>query len=292
MENSLSPWSWSPGPPFPSTRVVDPARTWNRRLWGGEIIFAQGTRQQPGRGDGMVSCSIEPPSSLSHAHVRAAFRHLRFKHPSIASQVAWSEGDKEARFMYEAPRDEFHVEAWLDATTFERTYTPGLGLDVEASLEHWRSELAHAHCPRTNHLLTLYHISPSGSNSGAAHGLLLYAHHSLFDGIAAWQVLGCVLSEIACVIGGGDERAWAPLAWGEEYARLARAVPDRTETKWEMEDMNQEWPAVKHMQAVLQRPSVNILRLANPAPARAPWRHSLDRTHLPVHSRARARTRR
>ena len=89
-----SPWSWTP---------TAAPNMWTRRLWGGEIVFAQATREQPGRGDGMPSCTIRVPAShpLTHAHVRRAMRQLRWDHPSVASTVTWDTG--EPMFVYKAP---------------------------------------------------------------------------------------------------------------------------------------------------------------------------------------------
>lgn len=160
--------------------------------------------------------------------------------------------------MYEAPRNEGDVENWLDEMTIQHVLAKED--NIEDALGKLRSKLAHANTPRTNHELLLHHITPCASGSNPrVHGLLIYMHHSVFDGLAAWQVLDCILQEVARAIGGGEKYARAPLAWGEEHVRLARPVSDRTNNKWRTEDMNMEWPLVKRMHDVLQRPSVSSL---------------------------------
>lgn len=163
--------------------------------------------------------------------------------------------------MYEAPRNEGDVEKWLDEMTIQ--HAAAKDESIEAALGKLRSKLARVDTPRTDHEMLLHHIAPSASGSNPrAHGLLVYTHHSAFDGLAVAQVLDCILQEVARAIGGGEEHARAPLAWGEEHVRLARPVPDRTDNKWKTEDMNVEWPLVKRMHDVLQRPSVSSLAAA------------------------------
>ncbi|KAF7972386.1 hypothetical protein HWV62_18104 [Athelia sp. TMB] len=239
-----SPWSWTPAPTPASPN------TWTRRLWGGEHVFAHAARAQPGRGDGMVSCTLRvpaPPSlALTHAHVRQAVRRLRWDHPSVASRVDWPP-EGEPRFVYAAPTSEADVDAWLDAIVFLRVPREGEGVD--GALDALRAELGHAECARAPHELVVHHVPAA---EGEEHGLLLYLRHTVFDGLAAWQVLGALIANVAAALG-----TPAPeLQWGEECARLARAVPDRIANTFEEGDMAREWPLVSRMHAVLERPSV------------------------------------
>ncbi|KAF7978270.1 hypothetical protein HWV62_1108 [Athelia sp. TMB] len=255
-----SPWSWTPAP------TPAAPNTWTRRLWGGELVFAHAARAQPGRGDGMVSCTLRVPSSpstplhLTHAHVRQAVRGLRWDHPSVASRVNWSAGDGEPRFVYAAPASEGAVAAWLDTIVFLRE-----GESVDGALDALRAELGHAECARAPHELVVYHV-PGAAGEGE-HGLLLYLRHTVFDGLAAWQVLGALIANIATAL--GSDAPLAPLNWGEECARLARAVPDRTENTFEEGDMHREWPLVNRMHEVLARPSTSF-GLPTPHPDAVP----------------------
>ncbi|KAF7973748.1 hypothetical protein HWV62_14332 [Athelia sp. TMB] len=235
-----SPWSWTPDPATPNT--------WTRALWGGEILFAHATREEPGRGDGMPSCTIRVPAThpLTHAHVRRAMRQLRWDHPSVASTVTWETGAP--AFVYASPPSEAAVDAWLDCVVFERA--PRAGQSVDAALDELRSELGRADAPRGPHELLLYHVPGPGY-----HGLLIYEHHTLFDGLAVWQVLSAILANVAAALG---RAPCTPLNWGEEHARLARALPDRTANTFEPQDMEREWPLVERMRDVLTRPSTSF----------------------------------
>lgn len=255
-DTMTTPWSWRLGLPFESTKVADPSLTWNRKLWGGEIAFARSALITPGRGDPMVSCVIDVPSNvqLTHDKIRFALRSLRFEHPSIASKVVWHPPAEpaDARFIYEAPASEEQVTSWLDSIAFVREGAS----EVEATLSALRIELARADAPRTSDELKLYHITPHASKP-QVHGILLYLKHTIFDGVAAWQVLDCVLEQLSRILGQSPGHSSSPIEWGTEVSRLARPVADRVAHPWSPGDLHSEWPIVKRMNKILDHPSVS-----------------------------------
>lgn len=223
------------------------------------MVFAQASLATPGRGDIQISCIIDIPEGVAfdHRHVRSAMRSLRFTHPSTASKVAWPPGPPnpaEAKFEYASPASEEQVNAWLDTVVQTTTNAS----DVEATLSTLRVSLARLDAPRTDDQLKLYHVLPSPEKP-YRHGILLYARHALFDGMAAWEVLDCYLQELAQVSGKESNALIAPLEWGTENVRLARAVADRTERKFAPTDLHGEWPVVKRMHQILGKPSVRFV---------------------------------
>ncbi|KAF7973749.1 hypothetical protein HWV62_14334 [Athelia sp. TMB] len=261
-----TPWSWYPGPAFPDTVVADPARTWKRKFWGSEHAFARPAQVTPGRADIIVACDISGCPGVTHAHVRAAMRALRFEHPNIAATMAWSADQAEGRFQYEAPAGEEQVRGWLDAVVVPRGGLVREGVDVRAAIEVLSSELSHARAPRTPDQFKLYHLLPSPA-APDEHGFLLYMKHSLFDGVAAWQALDCFLHELSTILGRaarGEPEATA-LEWGTEHARLARPVSDRVDKPWAPADMHADWPTVTRMTDVLSRPTTSFGLPDNPA---------------------------
>ena len=257
---AMSAWSWFPGPAFDTPEGADPSKIWNRKLWGGEILYAYISRISPGQRDLQISCIMDIPDGVafSHQHVRAAMRCLRFTHPSIASKVVWPPGPPnpaEAKFQYASPVSEEQVNAWLDTVVVQITNNSS---DVEAALSSLRVALARLDTPRTDDLLKLYHVPPSPLKP-FTHGILLHAKHALFDAIAIWEALDCYLQELALLSGKELNALMAPLDWGTEYVRLARAVADRTERKFEPADMHGEWPGIKRMQQIMDKPFVRSI---------------------------------
>ena len=254
---AMSAWSWFLGPAFDTPEGTDPSKIWNRKPWGGEILYAYMSRISPGRQDLQVSCIMDIPDGVAfdHQHVRAAMRCLRFTHPNIASKVVWPPGPPnpaEAKFQYASPVSEEQVNAWLDAVVVQITNSSS---DVEAALSSLRVALARLDTPRTDDLLKLYHVPPSPLKP-FTHGILLYAKHALFDAMSTWEALDCFLQELAIVSG---NTLMAPLDWGTEYVRLARAVADRTERKFEPADMHGEWPGLKRTQQIMGKPFVRSI---------------------------------
>jgi hypothetical protein len=260
-----SPWSWMPGALFESTQASDASRTWSRKLWGGEMIFAQGSLLTPGRSDLLISCTIDVPSNLhlTHQHIRSATRALRFSHPSIASKIVWPPGPPnvvEAKFAYEAPASEEQVISWLDSVvlTDNKSDIEGVGAkDVETSLSALRIDLGRADIARTDDQLKIFHVLPCAQKP-QVHGIMLYLRHALFDGIAAWEVMDCLLQELSKVTGTSPDPIALPFAWGTEVSRLARSVADRTSRPWSPSDLHTDWPLLKHMNEVLEHPSVSL----------------------------------
>ncbi|KAF7982891.1 hypothetical protein HWV62_25142 [Athelia sp. TMB] len=254
-----TPWSWTPGPAFDDTTVVDHSRTWNRKFWGSEHVFARPALVTPGRADLIVACDIRGCPQVTHSHVRAAMRALRFAHPSIASAVVWSEVRSEGRFQYEAPTKEEEVNSWLDEVVIPRGDLVREEVDVQAAIKVLMSELSHAHAPRTQHQIKLYHLLPSPT-APDAHGLLMYMKHSLFDGIAGWQALDCFLLELSTILSRvlKGESEVTTLEWGTEYIRLARPVSDRVDKPWTPADMHPNWPTITRMTEVLSRPTTSF----------------------------------
>ncbi|KAF7982899.1 hypothetical protein HWV62_25158 [Athelia sp. TMB] len=110
----------------------------------------------------------------------------------------------------------------------------------DETLDELRGDLAKAKSPRLPHELILCHVPGSASGKGY-HGLFIYVRHSLFDELAVWQVFSVILANIATALGHAPP---TPLSWGEEHARLARALPDRTANTFEVQDMAKAWPLV------------------------------------------------
>lgn len=209
----------------------------------------------------MIRSTIVVPNThqLSHAHVRCAFRKLRFEHPSIASKIMWNESYADGKFVYEAPRDEAQIEKWLDDVVSLREATTQLG--VEDLLHAELQELGRLDAQRTNDELKLYHISSSSSSSNHLknqHIFLLYLRHTLFDGIGSWEAMGCFLSELAKALA-SSPAVPEELAWGTEFDRLARAVPDRVgkDAQWTPKDLQQNWPLVTRVKEIIARPTVS-----------------------------------
>ena len=255
----MSTWSWYPGPAFGSPEGADPLKIWNRKLWGGEAFYAYISLVAPGQRDLQISCIIDVPDGVTfgHQHVRAAMRCLRFAHPSIASKVVWPSGPPnpaEAKFQYASPASEEQVDAWLDTVV----QTANNSSDVEAALSSLRVALARLDTPRTDDELKLYHVLPSPLKP-CTHGILLYTRHTLFDAMATWEVLDCYLQELALLSGKKLNALMAPLDWGTEHVRLARAVADRTERKFAPTDMHGEWPILKRLQQIASKPSVSFI---------------------------------
>ena len=254
---AMSAWSWFPGPAFDTPEGTDPSKIWNRKLWGGEILFAYMSKMGTGRHNLQISCIMDVPDGVafSHQHVRAAMRCLRFAHPSIASKVVWPPGPPnpaEAKFQYASPVSEEQVNAWLDTVVVQITNSSS---DVETALSSLQIALARLDAPQTDDQLKIYHVLPSPLKP-CTHGILLYAKHVLFDAIAAWEALDCYLQELALLSGNA---LMAPLDWGTEYIRLARAVADRTEHKFEPADMHGDWPELKRAQQIKGKPIVRSI---------------------------------
>lgn len=253
-----TPWSWSAGVPFEESPDPSKAsRTWSRKLWGGEMVFAHAALIEPGRGDGLISAVFEasPEHPLERQHIRLTMRNLRFSHPSIATKVIWPDmpDPTEARFVYESPASEEDAMAWVDEnTTLVRTAEES---GVNSAMDALRLDLGRADFDRTEDQLRQYYIIPSAAKP-RVHGILFYLKHSLFDAGAAWNVLDAWLQELAGVMSTSSKVA-APLEWGTEISRLARPVSDRTDNPWSPADLHGEWPLVKRMHKVLERPSVS-----------------------------------
>ncbi|KAF7976639.1 hypothetical protein HWV62_5955 [Athelia sp. TMB] len=252
-----TPWSWLPGPVFSNITHADPSLVRSRKLWGGEVLFSRAALQKPGRADVMIRSTIAVPSThpLTHAHVRCAFRKLRFEHPSIASKIMWNENHSDAKFVYEAPQSEAEVERWLDDVVSLREATAQS--DVDGLLKAELQELGRLDAQRTSDELKLYHLAPSSSSSGDRknqHIFLLYLRHTTFDGIGSWEAMGCFLSELAKVL--ASPPVPQELAWGTEFGRLARTVPDRVsqDAQWTPKDLHGNWPLVKRVKEIIARP--------------------------------------
>ena len=256
----MSAWSWYPGPAFDTPEGTDPSKIWNRKLWGGEVFFAHTSKTSPARHNLLMSCIMDVPDDVTfgHQHVRAAMRCLRFTHPSIASKVVWPPGPLnpvEAKFQYASPVSEEQVNVWLDTVVVQITNN---STDVETALSSLRVALARFDAPQTDDQLKVYHVLPSPLKP-CTHGILLYAKHVLFDAIAVWEALDCYLQELALLSGKELNALMVPLDWGTEYIRLARAVADRTERKFEPGDMHGDWPGIKGMQQIMSKPFVRFI---------------------------------
>lgn len=225
------------------------------------MIFAQASLFTPGQTDVMISCTIDVPSNLhlTHQHIRSATRALRFSHPSIASKVVWPPGPPnvaEAKFAYESPASEEQVTSWLDSVvlTYNKSDDEGVGAkDVETSMSALRIDLGRADIARTDDQLKIFHVLPHAQKP-QVHGIMFYLRHALFDGVAAWEVMDCWLQELSKVAGTSPD---LPFAWGTEVSRLARSVADRTSRPWSPSDLHTDWPILKYMNEVLERPSVS-----------------------------------
>jgi len=208
---------------------------------------------------------------MTHQHIRSATRSLRFAHPSIASKVVWPPGVPnvaETKFVYESPASEEQVNSWLDAVVFSHNIAlvdVGNVSDVEAALSSLRVDLGRVDCVRTDDELKLFHILPCAQDP-QVHGILMYVRHTLFDGIAAWQVMDCWLQELSQIIGNLPQPPTLPLEWGTEFSRLARPVADRVARPWSPRDLHGDWPILKHMNEILDRPSVRDRRFTKHPP--------------------------
>ena len=228
------------------------------------MVFAHASLVTPGRSDVLISCTIDVPSNLplTHQHVRSATRALRFSHPSIASKVAWPPGPPnvaEAKFAYESPASEEQVTSWLDSVVYVHSGSAGQAgdtKDVETLLSALRIDLGRVDVARTDDQLKLFHVVPCAQKP-QVHGVMLYLRHALFDGMAAWEVMDCWLQELSQVSGTSPDPVILPFEWGTEVSRLARSVADRTSRPWSPSDLHNDWPLLKRMNEVLERPSVS-----------------------------------
>ncbi|KAF7976160.1 hypothetical protein HWV62_7481 [Athelia sp. TMB] len=255
---TTTPWSWLPGPIFPNSAPASD-RVRSRKLWAGEAIFARGALQKPGRADIMVHVEVEAPTShpLTHSHVRAAVRKLRWEHPSVASKILWNHDYSDGKYVYEAPASEGDVDAWLDAVVYLKEAGPA---GVDARMQEELTRLGRLDTKRTNDEFQLYHFTPNSTSDPAnKHIFVMYLRHTLFDGVGSWEAMGSFLSELALVLAAPVPNR-EQLQWGAELTRLARAVPDRigAEGQWSQKDLHGNWPLVKKMKEVLARPSTSF----------------------------------
>ncbi|KAI1353372.1 hypothetical protein F5Y01DRAFT_276878 [Xylaria sp. FL0043] len=150
-----------------------------------------------------ATATIVPTGSLASSSTdlaalfRQAWAHLRFRHPSLATEVS---PDDDTSFIYTIPADGAALEAWVS-----RTFSVATDADSSVDVIPTFRPTPHAklvHIPRSNELL-------------------LHTTHWRTDGIGA-LLLNALLTLAAA----------APLAdpvslpWGTEIDRLAPAVED------------------------------------------------------------------
>ncbi|KZT54846.1 hypothetical protein CALCODRAFT_372467 [Calocera cornea HHB12733] len=260
-----SPWSWQQGPPafMVSAGLPDEvtARTWNRPFWGGELAFAIGNVANPGFSDMLLSCHINIPSTTSLVidYVRRATRALRWSHPGIAATIAFppftSLADfkpEQGRLVYQTAASEKDVSDWLDEVVFDKSfYLSAAEGDLNRALDALKKEIGAITTPRTQWMLKVNFISDAESNK---HAVLIQTGHVIFDGIGTFEVLDLWLHELARVLTQEKEGC----QWGEEAARLAKAVPDRLPEPWSAQPTPADHPVMKEIYASLQMPPVQF----------------------------------
>lgn len=172
-----------------------------------------------------ISAPSPSPHQLNLDVVKAAVRQLRFDHPAVANEHAWSgppPAAEHAVFAYEVPGSESDIDAWLSRVVFDGAkYLAASNGDIGKAIDTLTYDLVKPEASQGPFFLV--HYTPAASPDGQ-HGLVFSFDHSVFDAVGCFQVMDLCVSRIADSLATGGERNSLP--WGEETSRLPPAHAD------------------------------------------------------------------
>lgn len=265
-----TPFSWK-NTPLPDNLsvpgyefAVGRERIWHRALWAMEPTCALCTYLQPGFLDIVCSCQISTLSAirpLSVFHIKNAVRALRFRHPAVASRLAWPNvahpgpypDPYSARLVYEAVGDA-EVEKWVDEVVIDRTAVLDQGDGtLQSAVDIVLREVGQESSSPHTTLFNVYLVAGSGSDAA----LVIRGAHALFDAIGLLKCMDRLVAEISRSLG-AENSISQTLSWGDEVSRLVGSAVDYMKVPWSPEEDIQDGVRLQNVKRILEEIKVRI----------------------------------
>lgn len=210
--------------------------------------------------------SIEETEKRLDAALRTAWLAVRWRYPTVASQVILQPGARTSIKVYQSPQKEEDLESWANTTL------------VSVSERLTGQEWANSDPPAPS-VPKLFVLRPAGTS--LRRDLVLRSPHETVDGIGALQMLGQLVTEVSNAYGVSAGEAEAPRQLGSEIVNLsppyrvaanvpAELTPDQQQ---QLERMNEQKKAASQ-----GTDSVPVLALPYKQGETRPGRH--QRAHL------------